>query len=128
MGRVYNPKDEAWTNVERRGAVNVTSHVLVPLEDGGRTRLSLTRIEAGSTFGPHVDDYEHVFCVREGTGEVMIGRTRQKIGPGDVITTKINEAHGLWADDEADLVLVAANIYPSATTTSSQRSSGTGRA
>lgn len=114
MGRVYNPKDETWTKVERRGAVNVTSHVLLPLEEGGRTRLSLTRIEAGSAFGPHVDDYEHVFCVREGTGEVMIGRTRQKIGPGDVITTKINEAHGLWADDDADLVLVAANVYPRA--------------
>ena len=112
MGRVYIPKNETWTKVERRGAVNVTSHVLLPLADGGRTRLSLTRIGAGSVFGPHVDDYEHVFCVREGTGEVMIGRTRQKIGPGDVITTKINEAHGLWADEHADLILVAANVYP----------------
>lgn len=112
MGRVYNPQDETWTKVERRGAVNVTSHVLLPLENGGRTRLSLTRIAAGGAFGPHVDDYGHVFCVREGTGEVMIGRTRQKIGPGDVIITEVNEAHGLWADDDADLVLVAANVYP----------------
>lgn len=113
MGRVYNPKDESWTKVERRGAVNVTSHELLPLDHGGRTRLALTRIEAGCTFGPHIDDYAHVFCVREGTGEVMIGRERQKIGPGDIITTKINEAHGLWADADGDLVLVSANVYPS---------------
>lgn len=112
MGRVYSPKNETWTKVERRGAVEVTSHVLLPLEDGGRTRLSLTRIEAGSTFGPHIDDYAHVFCVREGHGEVMLGRKREKIVAGDIITTDIGEAHGLWADADSALVLVSANIYP----------------
>lgn len=112
MGRVYDPKTEDWNAIERRGAEEVTSHLLLPLERGGQTRLSLTRIAAGSTFGPHVDDYEHVFCVREGHGEVMIGKERQDIHPGDVIVTEIGEPHGLWADAGADLVLVAANVYP----------------
>jgi quercetin dioxygenase-like cupin family protein len=112
MGRIYNPQDESWRTVERRGADRVTSHVLVPLERGGQTRLSLTRIEAGGTFGPHIDDYEHVFVVLRGSGEVMVGKERRGIVPGDVITTRIREPHGLWADAEEELVLVSSNVYP----------------
>lgn len=111
MGRIYNAKEAGWQVVERRGAVDVTSHILLPLERGGSTRLSLTRVAAGGAFGPHIDDYEHVFCVHEGDGEAMVGKVRQKIGPGDIITTDIREPHGLWAGSEGDLILVTANIY-----------------
>lgn len=112
MGQVYNPKNEEWNQIGRRGAVGVESHILAAAEEGGRTRLSLTRIEAGGTFGPHIDDYRHVFCVSEGHGEVMVGKQRTKIAPGDVVLTDIGEPHGLWADEDAALVLMTANIYP----------------
>ncbi|MGH8996041.1 MAG: cupin domain-containing protein [Acidimicrobiales bacterium] len=111
MGRVYQPAGEKWTTVERRGAQDVTSLVLLPVERGGRTRLSFTRIEPGGVFGPHVDDYEHVFCVQEGHGEVMVGKVRSPIAPGDVIVTEVNEPHGLWAGPDEPLILVAANVY-----------------
>jgi quercetin dioxygenase-like cupin family protein len=112
MGRVYDPNDESWRPVERRGAVQVTSHLLLPVERGGRTRLSLTRIAAGGTFGPHIDDYEHVFVVLRGEGEVMVAKERRKIAPGDVITTGVGEPHGLWATKDDELVLVTSNVYP----------------
>lgn len=112
MGQVYNPRNEAWNPVGRRGAEGVESHILAAAEEGGRTRLSLTRIRPGGTFGPHIDDYKHVFCVSEGQGEVMVGKERRKIVPGDVVFTDVGEPHGLWADPDAELVLVTANIYP----------------
>ena len=112
MGRIYDPRDAAWRTIERQGAAAVEGHELLPLEEGGRTRLSITRIAPGGTFGPHIDDYAHVFCVLEGRGEVMVGKQRQQVEPGMVITTDIREPHGLWAADDAPLVLVAANVYP----------------
>jgi quercetin dioxygenase-like cupin family protein len=112
MGRVYDPTQEEWKRVERRGAKEVFSHILLPQDPSVSVRLGLTRIEAGSTLGIHVDDYSHIFCVREGHGQVQIGKVKQPIGPGDVITTEIGEPHGLWADEDADLVLVTANVYP----------------
>jgi quercetin dioxygenase-like cupin family protein len=112
MGAVYNPKDESWKTVERRDAEAVTSHVLLPLEAGGKTRLALTRVEAGGAFGPHVDDYGHIFCVLEGRGEVMIGKERHPVAQGDVIITEVEEPHGLFAAADESLVLVAANVYP----------------
>lgn len=112
MGSVYDPNESPWRTVERKGAESVDSHLLLPVEQGGRTRLSLTRIAAGGTFGPHVDEYAHVFCVLSGTGEAMVGKTRTPLRPGLVVTTDVREPHGLWADGGAELVLVAANVYP----------------
>jgi quercetin dioxygenase-like cupin family protein len=112
MGRIYNPESEPWRTVERRGADQVTSHVLLAREQGGQTRLSLTKIAAGGTFGPHIDDYEHVFVVLRGAGEVMVGKERRRIAPGEVITTQIHEPHGLWATEDEELVLVTSNVYP----------------
>jgi quercetin dioxygenase-like cupin family protein len=112
MGRVFDPMKEEWKRVERRGAEEVFSHVLLPQDPSVSVRLGLTRIEAGSTLGIHVDDYSHVFCVREGRGQVQLGKVKHAIGAGDVITTDIGEPHGLWADADTDLILVAANVYP----------------
>lgn len=112
MGRVYDPTTEDWKRVERRGAKEVFSHIMLPASDAVTVRLGLTRIEAGSELGPHIDDYSHIFCVRSGSGTVQLGREKHPITAGDVITTEIGEAHGLWADPGADLVLVTANVYP----------------
>ncbi|MBX5446981.1 MAG: cupin domain-containing protein [Acidothermus cellulolyticus] len=115
MGRIFTPEESGWRHVERRGADQVTSYLLLPTERGGRTRLSLTRIERGGAFGPHIDDYEHVFCVLQGRGEAMVGKERRAIEPGDLIVTDIREPHGLWADSAGDLVLLTANVYPETT-------------
>lgn len=112
MGRVYNPPEEDWNRVERQGAKEVFSHIMLPATDNVTVRLGLTKIKAGSTLGPHIDDYSHVFCVRDGHGQVQLGREKHAISQGDVITTDIGEAHGLWADPDTDLVLVTANVYP----------------
>jgi quercetin dioxygenase-like cupin family protein len=112
MGSVYDPADSDWRTIERSGAEAVEGLELLPLEAGGRTRLSLTRIAAGGTFGPHIDEYAHVFCVLEGRGEVMLGKQRAPVEPGMVFTSEIREPHGIWAAEDAPLVLVAANVYP----------------
>ena len=112
MGRIYDPIEGPWKEIERTGAESVDSHLLLPLEEGGRTRLSITRIAAGGTFGPHIDEYAHVFCVLEGRGQAMVGKTRAPLEPGTVITSEIREPHGLWASEDGPLVLVAANVYP----------------
>jgi quercetin dioxygenase-like cupin family protein len=112
MGTIYNPNEKDWRTIERSGAEAVEGLELLPLEEGGRTRLSLTRIAAGGTFGPHIDEYAHVFCVLEGRGEVMLGKQRAPVEPGMVFTSEIREPHGIWAAEDAPLVLVAANVYP----------------
>ena len=114
MGTVYDPKERDWRVIERQGAEAVDGLELLPLEAGGRTRLSLTRIAPGGTFGPHIDEYAHVFCVLEGRGEVMLGKQRAQIEPGIVFTSEIREPHGIWAAPDSELVLVAANVYPEA--------------
>jgi quercetin dioxygenase-like cupin family protein len=112
MGSIYDPGERTWREIERAGAKAVEGLELLPLEDGGRTRLALTRIAAGGTFGPHIDEYAHVFCIVGGHGEVMVGKQRQSVGPGMVITIDIREPHGLWAGDDEPLVLLSANVYP----------------
>ena len=112
MGTVFDPQDREWRTIERSGAEAVDGLELLPLEAGGRTRLALTRIAAGGTFGPHIDDYAHVFCVLEGRGEVMLGKQRAEVGPGMVFTSDVREPHGIWAAADSPLVLVAANVYP----------------
>ena len=91
-------------------------HEVVSPEFEPQARAALDRVRAaveaaGGTFGPHIDDYEHVFSVQAGHGEAMVGKLRRPIAPGDIITTDINEPHGLWASPDEDLVLVTANIY-----------------
>jgi quercetin dioxygenase-like cupin family protein len=112
MGEIYDPKEQSWRVIERQGAEAVEGHVLLPVEEGGRTRLSLTRIAPGGTFGPHIDEYAHVFCVLSGSGEAMFGKNRARLEPGLVLKTDVREPHGLWADPDCELVLVAANVYP----------------
>jgi quercetin dioxygenase-like cupin family protein len=112
MGTVFDPRERDWRVIERSGAESVDGYELLPLDQGGRTRMALTRIAAGGTFGPHIDEYAHVFCVLEGHGKVMLGKQRADVGPGMVFTSEIREPHGIWADEDSELVLVAANVYP----------------
>ena len=111
MGRIYEIAEGAFNEVQRSEARNVASHVLLGLEDGGRTRLAVTRIEPGGSFGPHVDDYGHVICVLEGHGELKVGGRRTPAGPGTVMVTDPGEPHGMFATGDDAFVLVAANVY-----------------
>jgi quercetin dioxygenase-like cupin family protein len=116
MGRSYELEEAGWDPVGRRGAEGVSSHVLLPLEEGGRTRLGVTRIGAGGVFGPHVDEYAHVFCVLAGRGRARVGEAEIELRPGSVLHTEVGEPHGLWAAAGEPLTLVTANVYPGPTT------------
>ena len=112
MGEIYDLSEvEGWRTVERQGAHEVLSHLLLPVEAGGRTRLAITKIEPGGTFGPHVDDYAHVICVVEGHGEMKVGGRRHPVGPGSIMRTDPGEPHGMWAAADEPLVMLAANVY-----------------
>jgi quercetin dioxygenase-like cupin family protein len=112
VGRIYDVGEGEYNAVPRSEAKSVASHVLLGVEAGGRTRLAVTRIEAGGSFGPHVDDYGHVICVIEGTGEMKVGGKRTPVGPGAVMVTDPGEPHGMFATNGEPLVMVAANVYP----------------
>ena len=88
MGRIYDMSEAQFNAVGRSEARQVASHQLLGVEEGGRTRLAITRIEPGGSFGPHVDDYGHVICVLEGHGELKVGGRRTPAGPGTVMVTK----------------------------------------
>ncbi len=112
MGRIYELSDAEFKAVARSEARRVASHELLAAEQGGRTRLAITRIEPGGSFGPHVDDYGHVICVLEGHGELKVGGRRTDAGPGTVMVTEPGEPHGMFAGRDEPFVLLAANVYP----------------
>jgi quercetin dioxygenase-like cupin family protein len=111
VGEIYDIGDAGFNGVKRKEARDVASHVLLGVDKGGRTRLAVTRIEAGGSFGPHVDDYGHVICVLEGRGELKVGGRRHAAGPGTVMVTEPGEPHGMFATEGEPFVLVAANVY-----------------
>lgn len=111
MGRIYEIDDGEFNAVKRSEAKDVASHVLLGLDKGGRTRLAVTRIEPGGSFGPHVDDYGHVICVLQGHGELKVGGKRHAAAPGTVMATEPGEPHGMFATAGEPFVLVAANVY-----------------
>jgi quercetin dioxygenase-like cupin family protein len=111
MGRIYDMSQADFSAVGRREARDVASHELLGVAEGGRTRLAITRIEPGGSFGPHVDDYGHVICVLEGRGELKVGGRRTPAGPGTVMVTDAGEPHGMFASPDEPFVLLAANVY-----------------
>jgi quercetin dioxygenase-like cupin family protein len=111
VGHIYDISDASFNEVGRSEAKAVASHVLLGVDQGGRTRLAVTRIEPGGSFGPHVDDYGHVICVLEGHGELKVGGRRTAASPGTVMVTEPGEPHGMFATADEPFVLVAANVY-----------------
>jgi len=111
MGRIYDMSQADFNAVGRQEARDVASHELLGVAEGGRTRLAITRIEPGGSFGPHVDDYGHVICVLEGHGELKVGGRRTPAGPGTVMVTEAGEPHGMFASSDEPFVLLAANVY-----------------
>jgi quercetin dioxygenase-like cupin family protein len=113
VGERYELSEATWAEVGRQGARLVESHVLVPREEGGRTRVSVTRIAPDGAFGPHVDDYGHVFCVLDGRGEAKSGGERTPLAPGTILRIEAGEPHAVWAaPGGGPLLLLTMNLYP----------------
>jgi quercetin dioxygenase-like cupin family protein len=112
MGHTYELADVAWKQVEREGARGVETHVIVPVDEGGRTQVAVTRIADGGVYGVHVDDYAQVFVVLDGRGEAEAGGERVPLEPGVILRTQVGEPHGLWAAADLPLVVLTVNTYP----------------
>jgi quercetin dioxygenase-like cupin family protein len=111
MGESFELADVKWNEVDRAGTQGVALHVLVPLEDGGRTQVSLTRIAEGGRYDSHVDEYAQVFCVLDGDGEGEVNGERIRLEPGVVMRTNAGDPNGLWAAADRPLVVLTANTY-----------------
>jgi mannose-6-phosphate isomerase-like protein (cupin superfamily) len=112
MGGRYEPERAAWKQVGHEAAQAVESQVIVPLEEGGRTQVAVTRIAAGGEYGTHVDDYSQVFCVVEGRGEGEVAGERTPLEPGVMLRTAAGEPHALRAGGDEALVVLTVNTYP----------------
>ena len=112
MSGKYDLAEAVWKQVERQGARAVETHVLVPLEEGGRTQVAVTRIAAGGAYGVHVDDYSQLFCVLEGRGEAEVGGAQTPLEPGVLLRTRAGEPHGLRAAADQPLLVLTVNTYP----------------
>ena len=111
MGGRYELAEAVWKQVERQGARAVETHVLVPLEEGGRTQVAVTRIAAGGVYGDHVDDYAQIFCVLEGRGEAQVDGEQTPLQPGVILRTQAGEPHGLRAAADQPLLVLTVNTY-----------------
>src|SRR5215216_1565960 len=104
MGGKYEPPDAGWMRVDRQETRAVESQILVPLEEGGRTQVAVTRIGAGGEYGVHVDDYAQVFCVVDGRGEGEVNGERVELEPGVIMRTRAGQPHALRAGAAQPLV------------------------
>ena len=112
MGGRYEPEQVAWKQVGHEAARAVESQVIVPLDEGGRSEVAVTRIAPGGEYGTHVDDYSQVFCVVEGRGEGEVADERTPLAPGVMLKTAAGEPHALHAADDVALVVLVVNTYP----------------
>lgn len=112
MGGRYDIGEAAFKLVEREGLRGVESHTLLPLEQGGRTQVALTRVGAGGEYGTHVDEYAQIFCVVEGRGEGQVDGERVVLEPGVIMRTEVGEPHALHAAADEPLVVLVVNTYP----------------
>ena len=112
IGGKYEPADAGWKQVERDEARAVESQVLIPLEEGGRTQVAVTRIAPGGEYGAHVDEYSQVFCVMHGAGEGEVDTERITLEPGVIMRTQAGEPHALRAAADKSLVVLTVNTYP----------------
>lgn len=112
MGGKYDPDDAAWKQVDREETRGVETQILVPLKEGGRTQVAVTRIGVGGEYGVHVDDYAQVFCVVEGRGEGEVNGQQVPLEPGVIMRTRAGEPHALRAAGDEPLVVLTVNTYP----------------
>jgi quercetin dioxygenase-like cupin family protein len=112
MGGKYKPADAAWKPLERAETRGVEAQILVPLDEGGRTQVGVTRIGPGGEYGVHVDEYAQVFCVLEGRGEGEVDGEHVSLDPGVIMRTQAGEPHALRAAGDQTLVVLTVNTYP----------------
>ena len=112
MGGRFELADATWKPLEREETRGVESSILVPLEEGGRTQVGVTRIGPGGEYDVHVDEYAQVFCVMEGRGEGEVDGEQVPLEPGVIIRTRAGEPHALRATGDQPLVFLTVNTYP----------------
>jgi mannose-6-phosphate isomerase-like protein (cupin superfamily) len=112
MGGRLQLEEAAWNDVTREGVRAVESQTLVPLDEGGRSQVAVTRVGAGGEYGLHVDDYSQVFCVVDGRGEGEVAGERIALEPGVIMRTQAGEPHALRAAADEPLVVLTVNTYP----------------
>jgi quercetin dioxygenase-like cupin family protein len=111
MGR-YEPSESGWKQVDRAETRGVESQVLVPLDEGGRTQVAVTRVNAGGEYGDHVDEYAQIFSVVSGRGEGVVDGERVELVPGVIMRTRAGEPHSLQAAEDQALVVLIVNTFP----------------
>jgi quercetin dioxygenase-like cupin family protein len=112
MGGRYELPDAGWKALERAETRAVESQVLVPLAEGGRTQVAVTRIAPGGEYGVHVDEYAQIFSVLDGRGEGEVGGEPVPLEPGVIMRTQAGEPHALRAAADEPLVVLTVNTYP----------------
>ena len=112
MGGRLETGAAAFKLVDREGLRGVESHTLLPLEQGGRTQVALTRVRAGGEYATHVDEYAQIFCVVEGRGEGEVDGERIVLEPGVIMRTEVDQPHALYAADDEPLLVMVVNTYP----------------
>jgi mannose-6-phosphate isomerase-like protein (cupin superfamily) len=112
MGGKYELADRAWKPLEREETRDVESQILVPLVEGGRTQVGVTRIGAGGEYAVHVDEYAQIFCVLEGRGEGEVDGEQVPLDAGVIMRTQAGEPHALRAAADQPLVVLTVNTYP----------------
>jgi quercetin dioxygenase-like cupin family protein len=112
MGGRYDLDEAAWNDVTREGVRAVESQTVVPLDEGGRSQVAVTRVGAGGEYGLHVDDYSQLFCVVDGRGEGEVAGERIPLEPGVIMRTAAGEPHALRAAADQPLVVLTVNTYP----------------
>lgn len=96
----------AWQPVRPEITSGVSGKVLL----AGPIRAVLTRVAPGGRFAPHHDPYAHLFYVLAGTGEVVAGEERRRVGAGSVVRIAAGEVHGYENSWMEELLLISLNL------------------
>ncbi len=72
--------------------------------------MTLTRVLPGGSFKPHRDDHGHLFLVLSGQGEVLAGKERRQLGPGQMVRIAPGEEHGYANPGPLDWLLLSCNL------------------
>ena len=68
-------------------------------------------LDPGASFGTHRHlDSEEIYLILEGEGEAWVDDERWPIGPGDVVTLRKGQSHGIEAPADGKLRFLAIGI------------------
>jgi len=72
------------------------------------TSIWVMTVEPGGTNQPHVhEDEEQIYIIKEGSGTVVVGDEKRKVGEGDAIYLPPKITHAFYNDGEEPCVIIA---------------------